>query len=316
MRVLLLRVSLLLAPLSCASKKTHDSSSGHLQYFGFWGDQWNSTAANSTAAFTNLHHPYGCRTGLCHASEFPPASKQLSLVPLRWLMWNCSIHSQTNGGLKANWRDEWAAASQWYAPMIANGSVGGFDLGDEIIWQGCTVEALHTLAEAVRADFPDAPIYYNENVPVVLHGKDGGGATVNFSIPPALTWFSFDYYHYNGDDGGAHVATVRQVYEQHVYPKLLPHQRILLCPGAFAVPPGKAVPGAAPHSKAPCQNVSCYDAMRADDAARYWDWAVTDERIAGLVPWEWSDGAGDLGAANLPQTRAAWEEIGRKIVAK
>jgi hypothetical protein len=278
-----------------------------LQYFGFWGDQ-SADGPNSTAAFTNLHLPYGCRTGLCHASEFPPSARQLSLAPVRWLLWNCSTTGQTNGGLKTNWRDEWSAARQHYAPMVANGTVGGFMLGDELVWQGCTVDALTTMAEVIHADFPSTPIYYNENVPVVLHGVNSAGYAVNFTVPPAVTWFSFDYYHYDGATDETHVDTVREVYEQHVYPKLLPHQRVLLCPGAFAMPPGMPIPGGF------ACNMSCFDAMRASDAAFYFDWARADKRIVGLAAWEWNDAGDRLGAMNLPQTRLAWGKIGRQIL--
>ena len=239
----------------------------------------------------------------------------LNLVPLRWIMWNITTDpgKQYNGGLKTNWRDEWAAAQKHYAPMISNDSAQGFMLGapinyrihdivkhllstacpsqrqlivstcgfepagDELVWQECTVEAVALLAEAVRADFPTAPIYYNENVPVVLHGRNRGGHAVNFSVPPALTWFSFDYYHFNGKDEGVHVNTVRTVYKEHVYTKLLPHQQVLLVPGAFAVPAGAAIPGGFK-----C-NESCFDAMGADDAAHYWTWAHEDTRVVGLA---------------------------------
>ena len=212
-----------------------------------------------------------------------------------------------NGGLKSNWRSEWASASQHYAPMIANGSAGGFMLGDELVWEGCDVAAVALLAETVRADFPSAALYYNENVPVVLHGVNSAGVAVNFSVPPALTMFSFDYYHYDGNDTGAHVRAVRQVYEQHVYPKLLPHQRVLLVPGAFAMPAGATNPGGFTCS------LNCFDEMGADDARHYWEWAQTDARIVGLAPWEWDNGGGRLGAFNLPRTRAAWTAIGRKL---
>jgi hypothetical protein len=287
-------------------KSDDEQTASHLQYFGMWGDS-PAAGPNSTSAFTNLHLPYGCSTSLCSASEFP--SKMFNLVPLRWLMWNCTTKpGQINGGLKTSWRDEWTAASAHYAPIIANNSAQGFMLGDELVWQGCTVEAVALLAEAVRADFPTAPIYYNENVPVVLHGRNGGGRAINFSLPEALTWFSFDYYHYDGKDDGAHVQTVRSVYQDHVYPKMKPHQRALLVPGAFDMPAGATIPGGFK-----C-NTSCFDSMGADDAAHYWAWAQADDRVVGLAPWEWHDGGGRLGSWHMPQTRAAWETIGRKIL--
>ena len=287
-------------------KSDDEQIASHLQYFGMWGDS-PAAGPNSTSAFTNLHLPYGCSTSLCSASEFP--SKMFNLVPLRWLMWNCTTKpGQINGGLKTSWRDAWTAASAHYAPMIANNSAQGFMLGDELVWQGCTVEAIALLAEAVRADFPTAPIYYNENVPVVLHGRNGGGRAVNFSLPEALTWFSFDYYHYDGKDDGAHVQTVRSVYQDHVYPKMKPQQRVLLVPGAFDMPAGATIPGGFK-----C-NTSCFDSMGADDAAHYWAWAQADDRVVGLAPWEWHDGGGRLGSWHMPQTRAAWEIIGRKVL--
>ena len=282
----------------------------HLQYFGFWGDRPAVDDMNTTANFTNLHLPYGCSTSLCHTSEFPSGAVT-TLIPLRWMMWNCSKHGQINGGLKTNWRAEWASAKQHYAPMFVNRSLTlGFMLGDELVWSGCDVEAVALLAETVRADFPSAPIYYNENVPVVLHGVNSGGFPVNFSIPPALTLFSFDYYHYNGNDTGAHVSTVRSIYEQHVYPKMHEHQKLLLVPGAFAMPHGTPIPGGFNCS------LSCFDAMAADDAVHYWNWAQADVHIAGIAPWEWDNGGGRLGAFNLPRTRGVWATIGTEIITR
>jgi hypothetical protein len=283
------------------------SAASHLQYFGMWGDD-PAPGPNSTAPFTNLHLPYGCRTALCTADELPTG--MLTLLPLRWLLLNCTLHNQTNGGLKSNWRELWAEASQHYAPMIANGSAGGFMLGDEIVSSGCTCAAVALLAQAVRDDFPDAPTYYNENVPTVQDPT--------FTIPPTLSWFSFDYYHYNGNDSGAHITAVREMYEKHVYPRMLSHQRLLLVPGAFALPPGTKNPDCAwkPNCrKTPCDQ-ACFDTQGADDAAHYWAWAQTDERVVGLAPWEWHDGGGRLGGMRQAKTRAAWEAIGRTITKK
>eukprot|EP01052_Picozoa_sp_SAG31_P043601 SAG31_NODE_7316_length_1721_cov_2.074599_2_plen_323_part_01 len=262
--------------VSAATTATADGIHGHVRYFGMWGDD-PAPGPDSTAPFTNLHLPYGCHKWLCTVSELPAG--MLTLLPLRWLLLNCTHHNQTNGGLKTDWRELWAGASQHYAPMIANGSAVGFMLGDEIVSSGCTCEAVALMAQAVRDDFPDVPIYYNENVPTVQEPY--------FTLPPALSWFSFDYYHYDGNDTGAHVKAVRDMYEKHVYPKMLPHQKLLLVPGAFAMPVGSKNPDCTwkPNCrKTPC-DLACYDEMGADDAAHYWQWAQNDTRVIGLAPW-------------------------------
>ena len=84
-------------------------------------------------------------------------------------------------------------------------------------------------------------------------------------------------------------------------------------PGAFG---GRTAQGQPPW---PCDE-GCFDEMAAADAAAYFEWAKEDPRVDALIPWHFytSPAGGSIpcntGVADMPLTRAKWEQIGKSIV--
>lgn len=62
---------------------------------------------------------------------------------------------------------------------------------------------------------------------------------------------------------------------------------------------------------------TCGDAKAARDAYDFYRWAVQDERIVGMAPWNWG-GCGlctstkdEIGTVDLVESKAAWVAIGK-----
>lgn len=192
---------------------------------------------------------------------------------------NCTLGKQSCGiKLKPTWQAEWAALAAIARPLLANNSILGFNLGDELIWNCLRPAELEMAANAIRASFPrgTAIIWYNEAThPVSTRGRwlaDGcprnGGV---FTIPAVLDWFSVDLYHMDGLTEGWVEANVKKFYEQHIFPNLSSTQSGFLVPGSYGSSLNKEC------------NKACYDKMCAHDAADFYAWAMSDHRIAAIM---------------------------------
>ena len=100
-------------------------------------------------------------------------------------------------------------------------------------------------------------------------------------------------------------------------------QRAILVPGSF----GSDV-NHFPNGTYVC-NRSCYDDMCARDADDFYAWASTDDRVAGVLTWNYGGCAAcngshwtpphtccmdEIGTKDMPKALAAWEAVGRKLI--
>ena len=176
-------------------------------------------------------------------------------------------------------------------PMLKDKSLLGVFFGDELCWQCLSWQNLSTAVETVRADLPfgEAILYYNEAFPVFVGNKCSTGGDfdpnrTNFSyphVPTALDWVSLDYY---PDEGT--LLGVSKLYEQHVYPKMGPHQKALFVPPAYGCNSTKCSNqlccsnSTRDGANVPC-NGDCTVAM-LQWAKGIYDWARSDPRIGRL----------------------------------
>lgn len=67
-------------------------------------------------------------------------------------------------GLHPDWQSRWAALRPIGQELLSNGTIIGFNLGDELVWNCIPSQNVSSVAAAVRADFPrgSAIIWYNE----------------------------------------------------------------------------------------------------------------------------------------------------------
>ena len=174
---------------------------------------------------------------------------------------------------------------------------------------------------------------------------------VNYTIPAAVDWVSVDMYHMDGPVDNWVRDNVRKFYMDNIvsnsnsqppgsypvctpkaapstlcprrrlnltlglpqYPNLTEHQQVLLVPGAFGSDLNRH-----PNGSYICAR-DCYDKMCAKDAADFYAWAKSDSRVVGITPWNWEgcknckEDKDEIGARDLPATRAAWFRIGDGI---
>eukprot|EP01084_Bolivina_argentea_P119618 212076_1 len=210
--------------------------------------------------------------------------------------------------LKSNYKAIW---DQYYPTIhelyYVNKSIFGFFMGDELVWNGLDPVSLNTAVEFIRNNISDAIIYTNAATPPVQNDVDGCGHKMNYNqISSYLDWFSIDMYHFNGQET-TFVDSVKTFYEKYVFPKMNLNKQYALCvPGSFTSTQNKQC------------NAQCYDQMCEMDAWNFYNWTVSDERIIGLYPWHWKNDdipvPDELGTKGMNLTKAAWNEIGKKII--
>jgi hypothetical protein len=282
------------------------------RYFGFY-----DADISTTAPFSNIFQASSLESALAaHAAGL----QSLLLVYDTFFM---GAPSRTI--LIPNWEARWAAQAAEVAPFISNGTLLGFNLGDELVWNCLAPANLSIVANAVRARYPhgSAIVWYNEATAPLSAGMDSCGHVFSdYVVPAALDWFSTDVYHMDGLQAGWVAKWVRGFYDAHVFPRLAPGQQAVLVPGSF----GSDV-NHYPNGTYVC-NRSCYDQMCAYDAADFTAWALADTRVVGVFPWTWAgcptcNGSrwtpphtccmDELGTRVQPVTRATWARLGPTI---
>jgi len=277
------------------------SGSDAAKYFGYYD-------ANLTvnAPYSNLFQADTLQDALA-----AKAAKQEVLL----LVYNAFFIEAPSGQrliLSPNYVAQWTAMASAAAPYIANGTILGFNMGDELVWN-CLAPANLTIAvNAVRASFPrgSAVIWYNEATPPIASDVDScGNKALGYTIPTGLDWYSTDIYHMDGAQAGWVQGNVRSFYEAHIFPRLAPGQLVTVVPGSF---------GSNVNSR--CDQ-ACYDRMCAADAVDFAAWAGNDTRIIGIQPWNWGGCPpcaacckDELGTNVQPLATAAWSAIGAAIV--
>eukprot|EP01062_Namystynia_karyoxenos_P023764 TRINITY_DN19209_c0_g1_i1.p1 TRINITY_DN19209_c0_g1~~TRINITY_DN19209_c0_g1_i1.p1 ORF type:complete len:311 (+),score=70.04 TRINITY_DN19209_c0_g1_i1:96-1028(+) len=286
-----------------------------VKWFGYYDDD-----LTVTHSYSNLH-----QAGSAKDAVAARALGQSSLLSVRSTFFH-SVDGELR--LRADYKDAWAAEVPIAQELLHNGTIIGFNLGDELVWNCLPPDQLRTASDAVRASFPRGSgiIWYNEASGPASSGRTGHGcnqSTVDFSIPASLDWFSVDIYHMDGIVQGWVDAYVKRFYDQYIFPHLSKEQSVMLVPGSF----GSNV-NHYPNGTYVC-NQSCYDTMCAHDAGDFYDWAKTDGRVAAIMPWNWGGCAGcngsrwtpphtccmdEIGTKDQPKARAAWAAIGAQIV--
>jgi hypothetical protein len=157
-----------------------------LRYFG-WYDGVQSVDLPITGPSSNL-----VQAGSAAEAVTAKAAGQSSLLMVESLF----------PGLKTaspDFKTKWLPAVPGLRALLANKTIVGFGLGDELVWGGVTPAHYTQYANTVRASFPrssGAVIWSNEAC--FFHGpreswRNGKHEDVSdYVIPAALDWFSID----------------------------------------------------------------------------------------------------------------------------
>ena len=207
--------------------------------------------------------------------------------------------------LRSDWRTQWEAIAVQAEPLLRNGLLMGFWLGDELYHQGVLPSELAMVADAVRSRFPTAITWTNLCTPY-----PGYSPPAEALIPSSLSWVSMDIY--------APTPTVQKIYAATLFPHLRTNQSVVLVPGSFAT---RHYPLQCADNDATCyaHDLGFGDAKSAKIAGEMEAWAAADKRVAAIVPWNWLGCTGcnttkdEVGTVGLPRAVAAWKAIGEGI---
>ena len=176
---------------------------GSVEYFGWYGGGWLDGV---TAPHSNLYQASSPADAVLAKSK-----GQQSLLDVQSLF--PGLFTAT-----PDFKTKWLPAVPELAALLANETIFGFALGDELVWGGVRPAHLVEYANTVRAAFPrgttgtGAVIWSNEAC--FFSGPRAGWKNAkkqdvsDYTIPAALDWFSIDQYHMNGPVKGwpqAHV---------------------------------------------------------------------------------------------------------------
>ena len=234
--------------------------------------------------------------------------------------------------LSTTYEQDWAELHATLQPHIASGAITGIMLGDERMWDGISIANLTRLTATIRASWPNVTLFINEAQDLVLCGmnrlneslfdESGGGPQC---WPPDLDWIGFDLYDNTVADGGTAFSQFnvsRRGAEDYVYRRFATHHKLVPTTLGFGyngngcnatncsnfVYPAPSRPG--------CNCNATYDQYCADNAFAFETWGNEDPKIAAVLPFFWYSERGSVGLEGLPICRAAWEAIGKRILAR
>jgi hypothetical protein len=205
-------------------------------------------------------------------------------------------------------------------PFIANRSVIGINLNDEMMWDGITVKDTARMADRIKSDWPEAIIYQNEAPGIGDCNYNRMNETVFTEaepmIPKSVDWWGYDAYSFTNESWEQPI----EAYKRNVFPRLHAHQRVVHVTTAFADPG---------YGESPNETATEIDAFCVQNAQAFLSWALTEPRVAAIVPFHWETTAGakigqngvPIGHTGLgdravfPRCEAAWNAIGLLIQA-
>lgn len=218
-----------------------------------------------------------------------------------------TVFDRAHRSLYPDWEEETDKFVALISPGVSNGTFAGVFTGDEICCSGTPLSNLTSVANVLRKKLPASAVIYTNECEEMQTWSE---------IPEALNYVSIDFYDEHNTNGSAEVAKNKQFYNEYIFPKLKPHQGVLLVPGIFASDPV--------HCKA--SNVSCPLDLQSEQIViklkEMFEWAQSDSRIYGFNPWHYSNrstpqlaGAYDqrLGAISMPTVADELRKIGQYI---
>jgi len=158
---------------------------GSLKYMMFYDFDPPTQANFSNMGFSRL--PWQITQGAAYGFE------SLFIVD-QWFFYQPGSHLRLLPNYLQSWQNLWTTTIQ---PLIVstNSSLKGVFIGDELLFQGLSVDELTAAAVAVRASWPSAIIYWNEEWETITTDFNRFDEPVGLdSIPDVYDWVSLDYY--------------------------------------------------------------------------------------------------------------------------
>lgn len=201
--------------------------------------------------------------------------------------------------LRTDYQQCWKACKDLVQSLYDSDYIDGFMMPDEAVWTGISISELTTAANAIKADFSDSLIYYNEALAVWVYGKNLLDEPISYTaIPNAVDWISAGWY--------GNISLVQSHYQNDLYPAMTASQRAILVPDAFG------------SNNNPNKTLSQYETEMVSWAQQYFNWAKQDSNIVGIIPWHYGTRAYEgsyfeVGVEDMPSVKTKWQEIAADI---
>ena len=176
-----------------------------LKWLGFFGQPYADEAGYEPAAqhaFATFGAASDLPTLAAGAALGMTSLFRTQLFLVQHGRWDPSVPATQRGHrLFPDYRQRWQKLANELQPWVANGTVSGFHIGDELVWGGLPYAHLDAMATMI-ADTPWGKVPSNK---LILFSNEAAGPIVRNvncfklpagyeKVPAAVTWISFDFY--------------------------------------------------------------------------------------------------------------------------
>jgi len=196
----------------------------------------------------------------------------------------------------SDYQSRWNAAVPKLTKLLKERKILGFVTGDEAVDKGLSTDHWETIINTIRSTFPrgKAILYTND----YICGGDVSPASKCINhIPPALDWISSATY--RTDQSSGFVDSIRDSYNDHIFPKLASHQKVGIIPQTEI-------------ARDICDD-GCMAQLELQDAKEFMAWAKSDSRVALITPYLWNGGTGTglQLMSHADDLKKYWQDYGR-----
>lgn len=283
-----------LVALFCVSISIHSTAQtapSHLKYFGFtaidcfYDDPLDASAITNYVtevdSFSNIAHMcvYDHTDNIVARTNFMNANCVNPILHIQEIFFqyvDTLAPSGANYDLHPNFTARWATFISTNSAVLLPGKIGCFYIADEPFWNGISLSDMDTVCALVKNAFPTIPLLMIEAY-----------TTVNaMQVPQAIDWIGFDRYGtFDPETDPAFVENMDTLKSR----LSASHQKIVLIIDDQWFPDYQTYLG------------WTQDTM-ADVVQNYYDLAVSDTNIIGLIGYIWPgglDGPTHHGVRNL-----------------
>lgn len=276
----------------CGIKCFCQIAPAHLKYFGYYlvdvgqisdpNPVPNNNYINEVASFTNLNQMaafYPSENLVTRINLMSNLCSKPFLAVQEVLYYQIDNNAPSGRHLKlyADYQARWNTFKAINSSVFTPEKIGAFYMVDEPKWNNVSFDDLNVVSQMIKNDYPNIPI-------LVIEAYSQINA---LQVPTSVDWVGFDRYTmFNPSTNASYLQNLTDIKQR----RSTPNQKI------FIVIDNNWIPAYANAGYAP-ENM---DVVAQD----YYNLAVSDPEIVGLLAWLWPSGVdqpAQIGARDLPQ---------------
>jgi hypothetical protein len=189
------------APIGGASELLPKITNPALQWLGFFGQPDESSYEPSIQhAFANFGASSDLSTLAAGAALGMTSLFRTQLYLVQHGNWTGPVE-QRGHRLFPDYRERWANLETRLRPWVANGTIRGFHIGDELVWGGLPYADLDNMATVIAetnwgmlTNSSAIIIYSNEAAGPIVRDENCFKQPANYAkVPESITWISYDF---------------------------------------------------------------------------------------------------------------------------